>query len=107
MKRTITTLAMLTVLCLTTTAAVAGPYGYSGGNGYGNSYGRGFGGYQGPSYRAPAVHFDRVYHPTTSHWTPSRGYHTHGHYDSVPHFTPRYNGGGYGNHNHINHGHHH
>jgi hypothetical protein len=39
-------------------------------------------------YHAPSVHYDRVYHPTYSHWTRSRGYHSHGHYDTVPHYVP-------------------
>jgi hypothetical protein len=39
-------------------------------------------------YHAPSVHYDRVYHPTFSHYTRSRGYHSHGHYDRVPHYVP-------------------
>jgi len=42
----------------------------------------------GPAYHQPSVHVDRVYHAETRHWTPFRGLHTHGHYDSVPHYTP-------------------
>jgi hypothetical protein len=36
----------------------------------------------------PSLHYDRVYHPEYSHWTPRSGWHTHGHYDLVPHVTP-------------------
>lgn len=39
-------------------------------------------------YHRPSVHYDRVYHPTRLHWTRSRGLHTHGHYDRVPHYVP-------------------
>lgn len=39
-------------------------------------------------YHAPSLHYDEVYHPEYSHWTPLRGFHTHGHYDLVPHVTP-------------------
>jgi hypothetical protein len=64
--------------------------------GYGPAYGsyvvghRGHGrfGYDGPVYHAPSVHYHRVYHPEYSHWTPYRGWHTHGHYDHVPHYVP-------------------
>ena len=68
-------------------------YGYNTYRGYGQSYG-----YNGPIYHAPSVHYDRVYHPTTSHWTPWRGWHTHGHYDYVPHYTPGHYDYHHGNH---------
>jgi hypothetical protein len=45
-------------------------------------------GYHGPIYHPPSVHYHKVYHPEYSHWTPWRGWHTHGHYDRVPHYTP-------------------
>lgn len=68
-----------------------GSYGYSSGYGYSGSYGgyglgNGFGSAR--IYHGPSVHYDRVYHPTTTHWTPRRGWHTHGHYDLVPHYVP-------------------
>ena len=50
-------------------------------------YYRGFGP-TGPVYHGPSVHYDRVYHPTRTHWTPYRGLHTHGHFDYVPHYSP-------------------
>jgi hypothetical protein len=37
-----------------------------------------------PVYHGPSVHYDRVYHPTRTHWTPQRGWHSPGHYDYVP-----------------------
>jgi hypothetical protein len=65
---------------------------YYGDSGYGRSgYGSsGYGNYRysQPTYHAPSLHYDRVYHPEVYHWTPSRGLHTHGHYDTVPHYTP-------------------
>jgi hypothetical protein len=42
----------------------------------------------GPLYHGPSLHYDRTYHRDYSHWTPLRGNHSHGHYDSVPHYTP-------------------
>jgi hypothetical protein len=53
--------------------------GYASGFG-GGSYDRGYGpGYHGSYGRRPVIE-----HPTTSHWTPDRGFHTHGHIH-VPH----------------------
>ena len=54
------------------------------------SYGGGYGGYGRTAsvYHGPSVHYDRVYHPTRTHWTPYRGLHTHGHYDRVRHYVP-------------------
>lgn len=110
MRRFITTAAVLAIVCLVSSTAQAGPYGY----GYGG-YGGGYGGYRGgwgggyrqPIYHAPSVHFDRVYHPTYSHWTPGRGYHTHGHYDVVPHVTPGHFDTLHNNHIHTNPWYHH
>jgi hypothetical protein len=56
-------------------------------------------------YHPGGVHLDPVYHPTYGHWTPLRGYHTHGHYDLVPHYTPGhydYHIGGH-HHGHFHH----
>jgi hypothetical protein len=39
-------------------------------------------------YHSPSVHFHTTYHPTHLHWTPYRGWHTHGHYHVTPHYTP-------------------
>ena len=61
-----------------------------------------FGGYTGPVYHQPSVHYDRVYHPTTTHWTPGRGLHTHGHTHLVPHYTPGHFDLQHGNHIHPN-----
>jgi hypothetical protein len=41
-----------------------------------------------PHYHAPSVHFHRTYHPDFYHWTPSRGFHSHGHFHVEPHYTP-------------------
>lgn len=102
MKRTAIILAILAVVGLGASSAQAGPYGYgygSYGGGYGGGYGIGFGGaygggfggygsYRIPVYHAPSIHFDRQYHADYYHWTPGRGLHTHGHYHTVPHYTP-------------------
>ncbi|HEY8505139.1 MAG TPA: hypothetical protein VIL46_11195 [Gemmataceae bacterium] len=68
--------------------AYPAPQAYGGA--YAPSYGQayGVGGFTAPLYHPPSVHYDRVYHPTRTHWTPLRGWHTHGHYDVVPHYTP-------------------
>ncbi len=62
------------------------------GNGYGSHYGGNYGGHgyhrSHSVWHGPSVHYDRVYHPTSRHWTPYRGWHTHGHYDYVPHYVP-------------------
>lgn len=62
---------------------------------WGISFGNygGYGGYSGyrghnhTTYHAPSVHYHKQFHGY-SHWTPSRGYHSHGHYDYVPHYVP-------------------
>jgi hypothetical protein len=41
-----------------------------------------------PIYHPPSIHYDRVYHHDYSHWTPYRGWHSHGHYHAVPHYVP-------------------
>jgi len=92
-------------------------YGNSYGN-YSNNFGGSYGtsGYGGvdygrynsaPIYHGPSVHYDRVYHPTTTHWTPRRGVHTHGHYDVVPHYTPGHFDRLHGNHIDLNPRYHH
>jgi hypothetical protein len=99
MKKRICTLATLTLVAiglLTASAGTAQAQYARGGYGYNPAYpapGSGYGysgsqGYSGPVYDPPSVHYDRVYHPTTTHWTPFRGRHTHGHFDVVPHYTP-------------------
>src|SRR5688572_5301283 len=66
--------------------AQAGGWGHAG---HGHSHGYYRGGYgSGPIYHGPSLHYDRVYHHEYSHWTPRRGWHSHGHYDHVPHYTP-------------------
>jgi hypothetical protein len=100
------TLALAAVFATLQDAQAGHGHFQSGGNysnGYSNNYSGGFGnnygqfsngysrsnfGYSRPIYHAPSVHLDRVYHPTSTHWTPSQGLHTHGHYDTVPHYTP-------------------
>lgn len=74
------------ILIASTDASAAG-HGHFGG--FGIQVGHGYG-YVGHAYHRRAVHVDRVYHADYLHWTPSRGIHTHGHIDYVPHYTPRY-----------------
>lgn len=92
-------LAVAGVLMLMSSTASAQGFGgsgygnYSGSRGYSyqgrGQYGAGYRGRpSGPIYHGPSVHYDRVYHPEYQHWTPNRGWHTHGHYDLVPHYTP-------------------
>lgn len=92
-------------------AQAGGGHGYGGGRYVGTGHGYssyagfgygGYGGYNGPVYHAPSVHLDSVYHPEYSHWTPGRGFHTHGHYDLVPHYTPGHFDYQHGNHVHTN-----
>lgn len=66
-------------------SAEAGHGHYHGNLPQGGYYG---GGYTAPVYHGPSVHYDRVFHPTYTHWTPGGGVHSHGHYDTVPHYTP-------------------
>jgi hypothetical protein len=77
MKRIVLVLLALGAFSMFTASAEAhGPKGHGhfhGGHGH---------------FHAPSLHFHRVYHPTHLHWTPSRGWHTHGHVHTVPHFTP-------------------
>ena len=96
------------LLAAPTTASASdhcSPYG--GYRGYGSNYG-GYGNYgsyrsyySGPVYHQPSLHYDRVYH-ATPHYTPWRGWHTHGHYDTVPHYTPGHFDRAHGNHVHGN-----
>lgn len=79
------------VILLASSDVSAGGYHHGGHGGYfkpgcGTVYG-GYGCYR------PSLHYDSVYHADYYHWTPSGGFHSHGHYDSVPHYT-----GGYGCH---------
>ena len=39
-------------------------------------------------YHAPSYHYHRTYHHEYTHWTPSRGLHSHGHYHYQRHYTP-------------------
>jgi hypothetical protein len=125
MKRIALSLAAVTVIGLSAASSTkAQGFSFSIGNGgYGGAYGSyrstynaqpnfynaqpsfgygGYGGYNGPVYHAPSLHYDRVYHPTYSHWTPSRGFHTHGHTHIVPHYTPGHFDYQHGNHIHGN-----
>jgi hypothetical protein len=72
--------------------------------GYGPTYSSYWGGFgpSGPIYHPPSVHYHRVYHPTRTHWTPGRGWHTHGHFDHVPHYTPGHFDHLHGNHIDLN-----
>lgn len=123
MKRVLGILAVAGALTLVSTAALAqdyrhggsrygSGYKYGGYGSYGSGYRGGYGGggyggyggygYNGPVYHAPSVHYDRVYHPERTHWTPNRGWHTHGHFDLVPHYTPGHYDHQHGNHIHGN-----
>jgi len=97
MKRFAGMLALAGALVLMSSSAMAQGYSGSYGSGYGNysgsrNYGNRSSYYRGrsngPIYHSPSMHYDRVYHPEYQHWTPNRGWHTHGHYDLVPHYTP-------------------
>jgi len=109
MRKFAITLAVLAVCGLAaSTAQAGGPYGgygYGGYGGYGGGFG--YGCYRGPIYHAPSVHFDRQYHVDYQHWTPGRGFHTHGHYHNVPHYTPGHFDTAHGNHIHGNPWYHH
>jgi hypothetical protein len=66
----------------------SGTYGAHGHSNYGQAgYGQGYRN-QAPVYHAPSIHSDQRYHADSNHWTLRRGLHTHGHYDSVPHYVP-------------------
>lgn len=67
-------------------AGVCGASGWSGQSAFANHHHHH--GHRTAVYDPPSVHYDRVYHPDYQHWTPSRGFHTHGHYDLVPHYVP-------------------
>jgi hypothetical protein len=43
-----------------------------------------------------------VYHPDYSHWTPYRGWHSHGHEHVVPHYLPGHFDGWHGDHIDLN-----
>jgi hypothetical protein len=58
---------------------------YHGGGRVWRSYGRPWGG---SVYHGPSVHYDPVWHHEYNHWTPRRGWHSHGHFDAVPHYVP-------------------
>ena len=120
MKRIFLSLAAVTVLGLVAASSASAQgwgisvnrgYGYGGGA-YGAYYAQpsyayagpsyGYRGYNGPVYHAPSLHYDRVYHADYGHWTPGRGYHTHGHTHVVPHYTPGHIDYQHGNHIHGN-----
>lgn len=118
MRRMAIIAAVLVVAGLATSTARADHFSFSGGYGHGGhnhgGYGRGgaygYGGGRGfraPIYHAPSIHYDRVYHADTLHWTPGRGLHSHGHYDVVPHYTPGHFDTLHRNHVHVNPWYHH
>lgn len=72
----------LAVLLIGAIGADSAQAGYPCGGYYNFNYG-----YSAPIYHAPSVHYDTQWHGY-SHWTPYRGLHSHGHYDTVPHYTP-------------------
>ena len=39
-----------------------------------------------PYVYTPSFHWDTYYHHEYNHFTPRRGWHSHGHFDVVPHF---------------------
>jgi hypothetical protein len=82
MKRIVLALFALAALSMFTASAQAHGFGHNHGHNHGHIHGR-IG-----HFHAPSLHFHRVYHPTHLHWTPNRGWHTHGHFDLVPHYTP-------------------
>ena len=88
MTTTLKTLSLAAAMILTVGATAQADH-FHGGHSHGGGYG-GYGGYgfTSPIWHGSSVHLDRVYHPTRTHWTPSRGWHTHGHFDYVPHYVP-------------------
>lgn len=103
MKQIAITLAVLAVVGLATTTTAEAGHGYGHGHGHSHrGWGGGYGGSRGTVYHAPSVHIDRRYHADYSHWTPGRGYHTHGHIDYVPHYVPGHRDFRHGNHVHAN-----
>lgn len=83
MKSIALTLVALAALMFTTAPAMAGGH-HHGGHHHGGHHGHSnfnHGGHFGGS-----LHFHSFYHPTHTHWTPSQGWHTHGHTHTVPHF---------------------
>lgn len=87
------------LLLVSVSTAEAGGFGRSGR--YGSRWNRG------PVYHAPSVHYDEVYHETYRHWTPFRGWHSHGHVDVVPHYVPGHFDYRHGRHVHGNPHYHH
>lgn len=82
MSRFALILVALAALSLITAPVFAHDVGHFGHNHFGHSHFNGFG------YNSwGGLHYHNVYHPTYSHWTPNQGWHTHGHYHTVPHFT--------------------
>jgi hypothetical protein len=80
---------ILPALAVLAFCALSGPTEAQAGWGHGHSHGYRSSGYRsGPIYHGPSLHYDSVYHHEYSHWTPYRGWHSHGHYDLVPHYTP-------------------
>ena len=75
---------------------------HGGHNSHHGGHGHSHGWNSGPIYHGPSVHYDKVYHPTSTHWTPWQGWHTHGHYDYVPHYVPGHFDYLHGNHIHGN-----
>jgi hypothetical protein len=87
MTTTFKTLSLAAAMILAVSATAQADHFHGGFGGYGGGYG-GYGGYSQPIFHGPSVHLDPVYHATSSHWTPSQGWHTHGHIDYVPHYVP-------------------
>jgi hypothetical protein len=89
------TFALAVVSGFSSEAQAGGVYGHH--RHHAHSYNR-----SGPIYHGPSVHYDTYYHHEYSHWTPWRGWHSHGHYDTVPHYTPGHFDYQHGNHIHVN-----
>ena len=77
-------LAGIAVVAMSLSAGQASAQ-WGGYGGYSAGYG-GYGGY-GHSYHAPSVQYQPQFHGS-SHWTPYRGSHSHGHIDYVPRYSP-------------------
>jgi hypothetical protein len=78
MKSFILTLVALAALMFTAAPAMAGGH-------HGHHHNHGHHGHR-HGHFGGSLHFHKVYHPTYLHWTPYQGWHTHGHYHTVPHF---------------------
>lgn len=99
------TTVMASVLALglaLTNPSESSAQGWGFGHGHGHGHFGGFGGFATPVYHPPSFHFDTIYHHDYYHWTPLRGWHSHGHFHTVPHFVPGHFDTFHNGHFHLN-----